>query len=452
MTTKTAPLIVGLAAPGLFWFAARGLAGPEGPPAEPPPAATVLLLSNGRLLHGAIREEGADYVLQQKAGVIRFPKTTVERAFGSVLEVYQYKRDRLAQDDPDEHMKLAQWCLSQGLNAEATDQLRAVVALIPGHDRARAMLQNLALTARRAAPSDPAVSRTAATTADRPQELSSDVLAQIRRDQAHVRPVTPVIFDLPPALAVRRFQEFAWSVHPALQTHCARCHNERSDRQFQLVEAKNRRDLANHLLVTTNLDATLRLIDPANPTKSELLVSAVLPHGPSGRPILSGPNDPSYQRLAAWINNLKGPQKPAETATTAPPASSPAPAGFASDRSPAPPQEPGSLALPTAPVPPTPRAAGEPAHVSASNPAVPPDAAFPTSPLLGGTNPAPVPAGAAVPAPGAQTITLPSGEVVPVDTRALSPKDPPEVPGAPRKKPIKLDPTLLEKILSGKAR
>ena len=366
-------------------------------------------------------------------------------------------------------MKLAQWCLSQGLNAEATAQLQAVVALNPGHAKAKAMLQNLALSAQRAAPSDPEVSRTGATAAapDRPEELNSDVLAQIRRDQGQVRPAPPVIFDLPPALAVRRFQEFAWFVHPELQRRCAQCHNERSDRQFQLVEAKSRRDLSNHLLVTTNLDATLRLIDPDNPAKSDVLVSSVMPHGPSGRPILSGPNDPSYQRLATWINGLKGPQKPHQDQRRPPsdprPAALPSREGFATDRSPGPPPESPNPAAVTAPAPMTPpRNTVEPAHISATHPAVPPDADFRVPSLLGGTDPALVPARVAGPVarhrpaarvcplrPLPQTITLPSGEVIPVDTRALSKKDPSDASGTPRKKPLKVDPALLEKMLRG---
>src|SRR5205823_6310257 len=109
----------------------------------------------------------------------------------------------------------------------------------------------------------------------------------------------------------------------------------------------------------------------------------------------------------------------------------------------------------------------EPARLSATHPAVPPDASFPTSPLLGGCSPVPVatpgqgplPAtpGASAPPPSnapaaPQTITLPTGEVIPVDTRALSKSDPIARPGSTKKKPIQVDPALLEKILIGKVR
>ncbi|HEX8199680.1 MAG TPA: hypothetical protein VF590_04280, partial [Isosphaeraceae bacterium] len=245
-----------------------------------------------------------------------------------------------------------------------------------------------------------------------------------------------------------------------LQRHCAGCHNEHSSRPFQLIEAKSRRDLGNHLLVTTNLDATLRQVDRENPAKSEVLVNAILPHGPAGRPILSGPNHPSYQRLATWVHSLKGPPKPAE-AVAAPGVFAPAaPApneGFASARPSSPPPEAPAPAAPIDPGgAPSPGAQVATYRGSATHPAVPPNADFRTSPLLGGSGPVPAPT-PGVPAPqplgaaGPQAITLPGGEVVPVDTRALSRDDPADRAEASKKKPIKVDPALLEKILSGKA-
>src|SRR3982751_285512 len=105
MSPKTRSLIVGLTAPGLLWLATRGLAGPEGapgavPPPAPSPSQTVILLSNGRLLRGALQEDGASFVLKQKVGSIRFSKAAVEKTFSLIEEVYQYKRGRLPEEDP----------------------------------------------------------------------------------------------------------------------------------------------------------------------------------------------------------------------------------------------------------------------------------------------------------------------------------------------------------------
>ena len=119
----------------------------------------------------------------------------------------------------------------------------------------------------------------------------------------------PVIFDLPAALAVRRTKEFVRFVHPVLQRACARCHNEQYPGSFQLVQVKTRHDQTADVF-RANLDATLRLVDPENLAKSEILSSALVPHGPgpNKRPIFRGSNDPEYQILSAWVNSLRPPR------------------------------------------------------------------------------------------------------------------------------------------------
>jgi len=59
--------------------------------------------------------------------------------------------------------------------------------------------------------------------------------------------------------------------------------------------------------VRANLDASLKLVDRANPLRSELLASSLRPHGagPSKRPIFQGSNDRAYQILATWVNKLQ---------------------------------------------------------------------------------------------------------------------------------------------------
>ena len=116
----------------------------------------------------------------------------------------------------------------------------------------------------------------------------------------------PVIFDLPPAMAVRRAEQFKKYVHPVLQAYCAKCHNADYDGKFQLVPVKTTKQRTPDAL-RANLDATLRLIDPEYPAKSDLLSSTLRPHGIGGkaRPIFSGSNDRAYQILAAWVTSLR---------------------------------------------------------------------------------------------------------------------------------------------------
>ena len=107
----------------------------------------------------------------------------------------------------------------------------------------------------------------------------------------HLRPASP-----PGHQADRR-------VHPIrpspLQAYCAKCHDGAVQGQFQLVPIKSRADRTPDAL-RANLDATLRLIDPENPSHSVLLSSTLRPHGSGAkpRPIFSGSNDRAYKVLA----------------------------------------------------------------------------------------------------------------------------------------------------------
>jgi hypothetical protein len=99
-----------------------------------------------------------------------------------------------------------------------------------------------------------------------------------------------------------------------LQSQCVKCHDGQYEGSFQLVPIKTRADRTADAF-RANLDATLRLIDPENPSKSELLTSTLRAHGRGQhpRPIFPGSNDRAYQILATWANSLRSSKGPDET-------------------------------------------------------------------------------------------------------------------------------------------
>src|SRR5689334_349284 len=120
MSPKNSLLNAGLTALGLFALAPAGVAGPPPVPAPgpestvaPSPEPTVLLLTNGHLQQGKISDGGSVYLLHTRGGTIPIDKRRVEATGRTVADIYEYKRGRLPERDPDEHMKLAQWCLMQ---------------------------------------------------------------------------------------------------------------------------------------------------------------------------------------------------------------------------------------------------------------------------------------------------------------------------------------------------
>jgi hypothetical protein len=266
----------------------------------------------------------------------------------------------------------------------------------------------------------------------------------------------PVIFDLPAPVAVKRADEFTRSVHPVLQRACVHCHHENYQGNFQLIEVKTRKDLTPNV-ARANLEAALRLIDPDNLPRSELLSRALVPHGRQKAPSFQGATDPGYRALEAWVKSLRA--RPAQgTETTrfgaaepvtsvsdsesfavqrvraTPTASAPPPSALADGR-PRPPEAPN-------PVTPLPPGQFVPGSGSGMPAAAPPDAEFPVPYMLGGPRPKPEAAPAPTPAPAAQaTPPLPAAAAAPApgatDTSASK----------SAKKPVKLDPSLLERAL-----
>ncbi len=243
---------------------------------EAPSLERHLLLTDGRLIKGIVTDEGAIYRVAQPVGTMQFPKRTVEGVFDTLRDAYAYRVQQLPERDADERLKLARWCLNLGLRNEAREQLTAVTAVNTHHSQARAMLfsmeQSAALIAQRGRDSEVKQASAQSTVENRPSPLDSAVIEGAQR-KLNIGGM-PVIFDLPTPLAIKRVHEFKNFINPILQAYCVRCHDGHYDGEYQLVPMKSRAD---HTAdgYRANLDATLRLIDPESPAKSELLTSTL---------------------------------------------------------------------------------------------------------------------------------------------------------------------------------
>jgi hypothetical protein len=427
-----------------------------------PVTPSVLLLSNGHVFQGEIVEDATGYYLKHKIGVKQFSRRNVAGVFESLEDAYEFQRVRVPKDDPDERMKLALWCMGQKLTEQAKAELKEVLALNPENSRAKAMVFFLESRAEGLVDSEVARAGGQVETDSSggvpgaPMQLSRSALDELR-ERNRQRPASgpPIIFDLPPQIAVRRYQEFGKTVHVELQTHCAKCHDvETHTGSFRLYRARAKRDLTNDLVQRANLDAALQLVDRDNLARSELLSAAAMTHPPDGRPVLGGPNHPAYRVLKTWVESLSDETKlgadtgqgiqPARFAPVLEQARSEGAGGtegFATGRGGSR-LEPSAATTGAAPVldnPNAPPVGGTPKVVGgvvakgdAASPRVPADARFPLPDPLqlmrpAGSSGGAVGGGGAANAPrivempdGTQAMELPGGEVVPfVSSKAL---------------------------------
>ena len=196
-TSRSTFLIVALSTLGLAgWTVGNdnqddpAISAPASAAARPGGAAldrqpVIVLLHDGRIVKGVLSEEDAIYVVTQPIGVMRFPKKRVEKVFASVQEVYSYKLEQLPEQDFDERIKLARWCLEQKMEPEARQQLNAILQLSPKHVQARAMLDSLDQAQARLAnrQRDPDVQQTGAELVRTPTARAS----QHARHHGHLR-------------------------------------------------------------------------------------------------------------------------------------------------------------------------------------------------------------------------------------------------------------------------
>jgi hypothetical protein len=241
--------------------------------AEPPAHnGRVLLLDNGRALEGEIHEENGSYSVRRATGEMRLTSDKVLALCATWEEAFAVMRGRANLRDPDEHLRLARWCQTYGLRAQALAEATASLQMRPAHAESR---QLITLLQRTAPPSTlpPAAPR---------QTVQASV------------PAAPAI-----DLSVEAFAAFTARVQPVLMNTCASCHAGSGVTKFRMLRPSGN-SLASRRATQQNMTAALAFIDPAHPGASPLLLKAVTDHGKSGEAPLKA-QSPPYRILNEWI-------------------------------------------------------------------------------------------------------------------------------------------------------
>ena len=263
---------------------------PQASSPQQPPLGLVLLRS-GRILRGSAVREGDVFVVRLLGGEIRVPHEKVHLVCDSLDDAYRIQHQDLTSTDPDEHVRLARWCLSNGLARHARTELQEALRLDPTRRDAQVMLRRLP--------------RSSLEPSSELREKSATALKSFKRPTPKPAPegaasTTPATntADLP------RFarKAFAVSIQPVLIKSCSRsgCHNPKTTSSFRLVSLpRTRRD--GRTAIEANLRSVLKYVDFERPAESPLLLVPMHKHGRAARPIFSDPNDLGYRMLAAWV-------------------------------------------------------------------------------------------------------------------------------------------------------
>jgi hypothetical protein len=242
----------------------------------------VLVLTNERTVSGAIERDGQRYRIRRDTGVTWVPADNVLFLGRTLDEAYAYLRSRANLRDPDERMRLAQWCHLQGLRQQAIEEASAAVSLRPNNSVAQRLLQ--------------ACRRSGSTTHSPPAKPvePADTLSE---------PEAPLA--IPQELTPAQMGQFVSRVQPLLINACASCHDNGAATRFRLYRPVEK-GVVSRRLTQQNLQAVLSYVHSARWESSPLLVKAIEPHGPAAEPPLRNRQSPAFRNLEDWVRSVTG--------------------------------------------------------------------------------------------------------------------------------------------------
>ena len=259
----------------------------DGPADDSAPLATrpgVLVFRSGRVVEGQIAETETHYVVVRPVGRVEVAKDEIVMVAKDLDTVYRQKASHINDRDPDEHMKLAQWCLLVNLRERAILELERTSDLSGDPKRVRGLLEAL---------------RRSAAVVDKPKPAIAETVEPRGRSAAPER--QPAEKDVTPAA----ISAFTLQIQPMLTRSCSTtgCH----DTTHAGPLALGRSSVPNPRSTQNNLRAVLAVIDANDPDQSPLVALAARPHPRDGRSETSNVlKDAAFATLVDWTRNVAG--------------------------------------------------------------------------------------------------------------------------------------------------
>jgi hypothetical protein len=231
----------------------------------------VLILDNERTLEGNIDRQGEQYRVRRSVGEVWIQGENVLRLCETREEAYTFLRSRANLRDPDEHLRLARWCQTNGLREQTMKEVSEAVELRPNHADSQRLLRNL----QRAALSKPAH----------------------QAGRAHEEPDTNLA---PPSVNNESLSLFVTRVQPILMNACVSCHGCGKGGAFKLVRTYGAGS-ASHKTTQQNLASVLGEVNLERPKSSLFLTKALSVHGDMAHPAIKGREVAAFQSLEEWV-------------------------------------------------------------------------------------------------------------------------------------------------------
>ena len=240
----------------------------------------LLLKTTGFVQEGVATNEGKNYAVKTEFGSVRIPVANVEFIGKSRQEVYQFRRPFIDGNNCQELMKFAEWCTINGLPKEAGEEYVRARRAAPNAALDSAILQRIESLQQQAETSTPFAAPDAG-------------LSKVGAADADGDDLNRWVNGMPKSIV----DSFSRKVQPILTNRCSAtdCHGSASENGYKIGIPRH----PNGSTTYRNLQASLRWIDPANPSASPLLAAMVSYHGGAKPPFNVESNQ--YIGTIQWI-------------------------------------------------------------------------------------------------------------------------------------------------------
>jgi hypothetical protein len=256
---------------------------------QPPAAAggssaqqRVLILRDGGVLTGELRQEGERYLVKRGSLEVQVRLANVLLVATSMDDAYEQRRRSLGQGNTTAHLQLAEWCLRFNLIEQAAAELAAAEKIEPHNGMLTLLTRRLELGRQRAHNPPPAKTPTKT---ENPAEI------ELISAEANVGELPEGAVEL-----------FTRRVQPVLVNNCstAGCHDAGGEQKFQL-DRSLLHGLANRRSTMRNLAATLELVDRRQPQLSPLITVPRQTHGGMEQPVFGPRHEAALRHLVEWV-------------------------------------------------------------------------------------------------------------------------------------------------------
>ena len=266
----------------------------------------LVVLRSGEILIGRISHEADRYLIVSEGTEARLPARDVDFVCGSLDEAYRIQAARISAGKIEGHLTLAQWCLRQGLNGYAAQEITTTMGIDPADPRVAqldARLQRaMRISAETIAAADAAAAKSSAA-AGEGGESSATGTTSNSAARAHA-PISIAELDRSVrTLPTSTVENFTRSIQPMLLNYCATagCHGTSGTSTYSLLRPALGSPPSQRL-TQRNLYNTIQWINREQPADSKLLAKAQQAHAaPETTGAACALSPAQYQELVAWV-------------------------------------------------------------------------------------------------------------------------------------------------------